>query len=52
MDFSLSDTQRHWQGRVRDFMDREVRPAVAIYEEEMRGIWRQSMAEPENHRES
>ena len=38
MDFSLSETQRHWQGRVRDFMDREVQPAVAVYEEEMRGF--------------
>ena len=38
MDFSLSETQRHWQGRVRDFMDREVQPAVAVYDEEMRGF--------------
>ena len=38
MDFSLSDTQRHWQGRVRAFMHREVRPAVATYEEEMRSF--------------
>ncbi len=38
MDFSLSETQRHWQDRVRAFMDREVVPAVAIYDEEMRGF--------------
>ena len=35
MDFSPSETQRHWQGRVRDFMDAHVRPAVATYEAEM-----------------
>ena len=38
MDFSLSETQRHWQGRVRDFMDREVVPAVPVYEDEMRAF--------------
>ena len=38
MDFSLSETQRHWQSRVRDFMDREVVPAVPVYDEEMRGF--------------
>ena len=38
MDFSLSQTQRHWQGRVRDFMHREVQPAVAVYDEEMHGF--------------
>ena len=38
MDFSLSETQRHWQGRVRAFMDREVYPAVATYDEEMRAF--------------
>ena len=38
MDFSLSETQRHWQGRVRDFMDREVVPAVPVYEAEMRAF--------------
>ncbi len=38
MDFSLSETQRHWQSRVRDFMDREVVPAVPVYDEEMRSF--------------
>ncbi|MCX8254163.1 Acyl-CoA dehydrogenase [Beijerinckiaceae bacterium RH AL1] len=38
MDFSLSETQRHWQRRVRDFMDREVVPAVPVYDEEMRSF--------------
>ena len=38
MDFSLSDTQRHWQSRVRAFLDREVRPHLATYDDEMRGL--------------
>ena len=38
MDFSLSDSQRHWQGRVRAFMDAHVAPAVEIYNAEMEGF--------------
>jgi alkylation response protein AidB-like acyl-CoA dehydrogenase len=38
MDFSLSDSQRHWQGRVRAFMDAEVYPAVPVYAAEMAGF--------------
>ncbi len=35
MDFSLSDTQKHWQGRVRAFMDAHVYPARETYDAEM-----------------
>ncbi len=35
MDFSLSDTQQHWRGRVRAFMDGEVEPARATYHGQM-----------------
>ena len=35
MDFSLSDTQKHWQGRVRAFMDAHVYPAQATYNAQM-----------------
>ncbi len=38
MDFSLSESQRHWQGRVRSFMDAEVYPAVPTYAAEMAGF--------------
>ncbi len=38
MDFSLSESQRHWQGRVRSFMDAEVYPAVPTYAGEMAGF--------------
>ena len=38
MDFSLSDTQRHWQGRVRAFMDAHVYPAVETYDAQMAGF--------------
>jgi alkylation response protein AidB-like acyl-CoA dehydrogenase len=31
MDFSMSDRQREWLERVTDFMDKQVRPAVPIY---------------------
>jgi acyl-CoA dehydrogenase len=31
MEFNLSDRQTHWQGRVRDFIEAHVRPAVATY---------------------
>ncbi len=31
MDFDLTDRQRHWQGRVRDFIAAKVRPAIATY---------------------
>ena len=30
MDFELSDRQRHWRDRVRDFIDRQGVHALAI----------------------
>jgi alkylation response protein AidB-like acyl-CoA dehydrogenase len=36
MDFSLSDRQRHWRGRVADFMQKHVYPAVDTYSEQMK----------------
>ena len=38
MDFSLSDTQKHWLGRVRAFMDAHVYPAVETYNAQMEGF--------------
>ena len=35
MDFTLSQKQAHWRGRVIEFMDRHVYPAVATYDEQM-----------------
>jgi len=35
MDFSLSDRERHFRDRVRDFVQTEVRPRNAAYEEEV-----------------
>jgi alkylation response protein AidB-like acyl-CoA dehydrogenase len=34
MDFDLTDRQKHWQGRVREFIERKVRPAVPVYKEQ------------------
>src|SRR3546814_9973896 len=34
MDFDLTERQKHWQGRVRDFIERKVRPAVPTYKEQ------------------
>src|ERR1700761_5948838 len=31
MDFTMSDRQREWLGRVQSFMKNHVRPAVPIY---------------------
>ena len=31
MEFDLSDRQKYWQGRVRDFIEAHVRPAVPTY---------------------
>jgi acyl-CoA dehydrogenase len=36
MEFTFSDRQTHWQGRVRDFIEAHVRPAVATYKEQDR----------------
>ena len=47
MDFSLSDSQRHWQGRVRAFMDAEVYPAVPTYAAEMAGFGANRWQNPE-----
>ena len=34
MDFELSDRQRHWRDRVRDFIDRHVAPRMDEYHAE------------------
>jgi alkylation response protein AidB-like acyl-CoA dehydrogenase len=34
MDFDLTERQKHWQGRVREFIERKVRPAVPTYYEQ------------------
>ena len=34
MDFELSERQKHWQGRVRDFIETHCRPAVPIFKEQ------------------
>jgi alkylation response protein AidB-like acyl-CoA dehydrogenase len=34
MDFDLTDRQTHWRDRVRDFIERKVRPAVPTYYEQ------------------
>ena len=34
MEFDLSDRQKYWQGRVRDFINDHVRPAVPTYKEQ------------------
>ena len=34
MDFELSDRQRHWRDRVRDFIDRHVAPRMDDYHAE------------------
>src|SRR3546814_13032153 len=36
MDFDLTDRQKHWQGRVREFVERKIRPAVPNYKEQDR----------------
>jgi len=37
MDFSLGPAETQWRDRVRDFMDSEVRPRVADYDEQQQG---------------
>ena len=34
MDFDLTDRQQHWRDRVRDFIERNVRPRLQDYKEE------------------
>ena len=34
MDFDLTDRQVYWRDRVRDFIERKVRPAVPTYNEQ------------------
>src|ERR1700752_2630162 len=34
MDFTMSDRQKEWLGRVQDFMARHVRPAVPLYKQQ------------------
>src|SRR3546814_18421717 len=34
MDFDLTDRQVYWRDRVRDFIERKVRPAVPTYQEQ------------------
>lgn len=38
MDFSMSERQAHWQGRVKDFMQRHIHPAVPVYAAQMKGF--------------
>ncbi|MBV1694501.1 MAG: acyl-CoA dehydrogenase family protein [Hyphomicrobiales bacterium] len=38
MDFSLSDKQRHWRDRVRDFMAKNVFPNVETYDRQLEGF--------------
>ena len=35
MDFDLSDRQRHWLDRVKNFMQQHVEPAVPTYRAQM-----------------
>src|SRR5205807_10371499 len=34
MDFTMSDRQKEWLGRVQSFMTKHVRPAVPIYQKQ------------------
>ena len=34
MDFTMSDRQKEWLGRVQSFMTKHVRPAVPIYKQQ------------------
>ena len=34
MDFTMSDKQKEWLGRVQAFMTKHVRPAVPIYKQQ------------------
>jgi hypothetical protein len=36
MDFSLGSAETDWRDRVRDFMEREVRPRTADYDAQQR----------------
>ena len=38
MDFSMSERQRHWQGRVKDFIRQHVEPAVPVYHAQMKAF--------------
>ena len=38
MDFSMSQRQQHWQGRVKDFMQKHVYPAVPVYVAQMKAF--------------
>jgi alkylation response protein AidB-like acyl-CoA dehydrogenase len=38
MDFSMSQRQQHWQGRVKDFMQKHVHPAVPVYTAQMKAF--------------
>ena len=42
MDFDLTDRQTHWRDRVREFIERKVRPAVPTYEAQQKegGRWK------------
>ena len=42
MDFTMSERQREWLGRVQSFMNAHVRPAVPIYrkQDEEGGRWK------------
>ena len=36
MDFTLTDRETYWRDRVRDFIDREIRPRQADYDAQSR----------------
>jgi alkylation response protein AidB-like acyl-CoA dehydrogenase len=38
MDFSMSQRQQHWQGRVKDFMQKHILPAVPVYAAQMKAF--------------
>ncbi|ARN19229.1 acyl-CoA dehydrogenase family protein [Piscinibacter gummiphilus] len=38
MDFSMSQRQQHWQGRVKDFMQKHVYPAIPVYTAQMKAF--------------
>ena len=47
MDFELSDRQRHWRDRVRDFIDRHVAPRMDDYHAEQASGDRQGQEQTE-----
>ena len=44
MDFTMSEKQKVWRDRVRDFMTKHVFPNEATYDEQMIDVRRQPLA--------